>query len=61
VAARLRELDPETARRIGRAARRRILAEHTYAHRAAQVESVLGLASPAGAGARSAAGLEKLP
>jgi spore maturation protein CgeB len=61
VAARLRELDPETARRIGRAARRRILAEHTYAHRAAQVESVLGLATPAGAGARSTAGLEALP
>ncbi|MEA2603855.1 MAG: hypothetical protein QOF89_4847 [Acidobacteriota bacterium] len=61
VAARLRELDPETARRIGRAARRRILAEHTYAHRAAQVESVLGLESPAGTGARSTAGLEALP
>jgi spore maturation protein CgeB len=61
VAARLRDLDPETARRIGRAARRRILAEHTYAHRAAQVESVLGLATPAGAGARSNTGLEALP
>ncbi|MBW8874676.1 MAG: glycosyltransferase [Acidobacteria bacterium] len=61
VAARLRDLDPETARRIGRAARRRILAEHTYAHRAAQVESVLGLRSPKGAGALSTAGLEALP
>jgi spore maturation protein CgeB len=58
VAARLRDLDLETARRIGRAAQRRILAEHTYAHRAAQVESVLGLESPVGTGARSTAGLE---
>jgi spore maturation protein CgeB len=63
VAAQLRDLDPETARRIGRAARRRILAEHTYAHRAAQVESVLGLRSLKGAGALSlsTAGLEALP
>jgi spore maturation protein CgeB len=45
VAARLRELTPEQARRIGDAARRRVLSEHTYAHRAAQVESVLGVAS----------------
>lgn len=45
VAARLRELTPEQARRIGEAARRRVLSEHTYAHRAAQVESVLGVAS----------------
>ena len=41
VAERLRELTPERARRIGEAARRRVLSEHTYAHRAAQVESVL--------------------
>jgi spore maturation protein CgeB len=41
VAERLRELPPERARRIGEAARRRVLAEHTYAHRAAQVESIL--------------------
>jgi spore maturation protein CgeB len=45
VAARLRELTPEQARRIGEAARRRVLSEHTYAHRAAQVESVLGAAA----------------
>jgi spore maturation protein CgeB len=45
VAGRLRELAPEQARRIGEAARRRVLSEHTYAHRAAQVESVLGVAS----------------
>ncbi|HYX26682.1 MAG TPA: glycosyltransferase [Thermoanaerobaculia bacterium] len=61
VAARLQDLAPETARRIGRAARRRLLAEHTYAHRAAQVEAVLGLSSPEGAGALSTAGLEALP
>ena len=41
VAEHLRQLTPERARRIGEAARRRVLAEHTYAHRAAQVESVL--------------------
>jgi spore maturation protein CgeB len=43
VAAHLRDLTPERARRIGEAARRRVLAEHTYAHRAAQVETVLTL------------------
>ncbi|HWM94047.1 MAG TPA: glycosyltransferase [Thermoanaerobaculia bacterium] len=42
VAERLRELTPERARCIGEAARRRVLSEHTYAHRAAQIESVLG-------------------
>jgi spore maturation protein CgeB len=47
VAGRLRELTPERARRIGEAARRRVLSEHTYAHRAAQVESVLGIAGGA--------------
>jgi len=41
VAAILRGLSLERAREIGRAARRRILAEHTYAHRAAEVEAVL--------------------
>jgi spore maturation protein CgeB len=61
VAELLRGLDPERARRVGKAARRRILAEHTYTHRAAQVESVLGLGTPAGTGARSSAGLEALP
>ncbi len=34
-------LTAERARRIGEAARERVLAEHTYAHRAAQLESVL--------------------
>jgi spore maturation protein CgeB len=37
----LDELDQERAGAIGRAARRRILAEHTYAHRAAQLEEIL--------------------
>ena len=32
---------PETAAAIGAAARRRVLAEHTYAHRAEQVERIL--------------------
>jgi hypothetical protein len=31
----------------GRAARERLLAEHTYAHRAAQVETLLDAACPA--------------
>jgi len=60
VAERLRDLDSRRARRIGHAARQRILAQHTYAHRAAQVESVLGLESVSGTGAR-AAGLEAAP
>jgi spore maturation protein CgeB len=41
VAAILRSLTPERAVEIGRAAFRRVLAEHTYAHRAAQVEAVI--------------------
>lgn len=41
VAAIVEDLDADRARRIGDAARRRVLAEHTYAHRAAQVEAVL--------------------
>ncbi len=41
VAARLAALTPEQARAIGDAARRRVLAEHTYAHRAAEVEAIL--------------------
>ncbi len=42
VAGLLAALTPESARRIGEAAQRRIIAEHTYARRAAQVERVLG-------------------
>jgi len=34
-------VSPETARAIGQAARRRVLAQHTYAHRAAQLEALL--------------------
>lgn len=41
VAAILEGLDPERAEKIGKAARNRVLAEHTYAHRAAQVEKCL--------------------
>jgi spore maturation protein CgeB len=41
VAALLHELARERAEAIGRAARHRLLREHTYAHRAEQVESVL--------------------
>jgi spore maturation protein CgeB len=37
----LHRVDAATARRIGAAARRRVLASHTYAHRAAQVSSLL--------------------
>jgi spore maturation protein CgeB len=41
VARHLAKLTPARAAAIGRAARRRIVASHTYAHRAEQVESVL--------------------
>ena len=41
VAAHLRELDSVRAARIGWAARRRILAEHTYSLRAAQLDELL--------------------
>lgn len=41
VAAYVQALDPSWARRIGDRARRRILAQHTYAHRAEQVEGIL--------------------
>jgi spore maturation protein CgeB len=41
VAATLEALSPERAALIGRAARRRVLAEHTYVHRARQVEGIL--------------------
>ncbi len=48
VASHIAALTPESARAIGLRARRRILAEHTYAHRAAQVERLLGIGAPAG-------------
>ena len=41
VAAHLQELTPERARDIGAAARRRVLAEHTYAQRAVIVDALL--------------------
>ena len=41
VAAHVAALSPADARRIGDAAQKRALAEHTYAHRAALVEQVL--------------------
>jgi spore maturation protein CgeB len=41
VADHVRTLDPVRAKAIGAAARRRVCAQHTYAHRAAQLESVL--------------------
>lgn len=41
VAAHLAALTPERARALGDAAHRRVLAEHTYAHRALEVERVL--------------------
>ena len=47
VAAHVDALTPERARTIGQAALRRVLAEHTYAHRAAQVEAVLDGAASA--------------
>ena len=37
----VRSLTPERARQIGDAALRRVLGEHTYAHRGAQVDAVL--------------------
>jgi spore maturation protein CgeB len=41
VAELLRGLTPEQAHEVGAAARERLLAEHTYANRAAQVERIL--------------------
>jgi len=41
VAEHVRTLNPERAREIGQAARQRVLAEHTYAHRGAQVDQLL--------------------
>ncbi|HYO79122.1 MAG TPA: glycosyltransferase, partial [Thermoanaerobaculia bacterium] len=49
VAELVRALDGERAKQIGAAAMKRVLAEHTYAHRAKQVTAILS-------GARDAAG-----
>lgn len=46
VAEYLEGLSASRARAIGSGARRRILAEHTYAHRARQLERLLGAAGP---------------
>jgi spore maturation protein CgeB len=46
VAAHLDRLTPARARSIGYAARTRVLAEHTYGHRAAQVSLLLGELRP---------------
>ena len=43
VAEHVRSLDAARARRIGEAALRRVLADHTYARRALQVEAALGV------------------
>jgi spore maturation protein CgeB len=45
VASLLASLDRRTAARIGRAARERVLRDHTYERRAAQVEEILGAAA----------------
>jgi spore maturation protein CgeB len=42
----LQNLKSEEANRIGKAGRKRVLAEHTYVHRALQLESLIGLARP---------------
>ena len=54
VAERLAALDRRAARAIGDAARRRVLAHHTYARRAEAVEAALGIA-PGGAPRAAAA------
>jgi len=48
VAGILGSLTPERARSIGLAGKRRILSEHTYAHRALQFEKMLGIDKKAG-------------
>ncbi|HXE13205.1 MAG TPA: glycosyltransferase, partial [Bryobacteraceae bacterium] len=50
VAAILKGLTNSQARAIGDAAYRRVLAEHTYAHRAAQVDALLDVPQAAVAG-----------
>ena len=53
VAEHLRRMTPESAREIGLQAQRRILAAHTYDHRAEQMEAVLGVFGSAGRGVRT--------
>ena len=47
VAEHVRSLTPERARSIGEAARRRVLAEHTYERRGAEVDALLTSAAAA--------------
>jgi spore maturation protein CgeB len=47
----VRALTPERARRIGQAAYRRVLAEHTYAHRVERVLDALAIVPGVGVGA----------
>jgi spore maturation protein CgeB len=51
VAEHLSALTPDRATHMGAAARRRILSEHTYDHRAAQLETLLDVVRPAAQGA----------
>jgi spore maturation protein CgeB len=53
VAAHLDALTPERARALGTAAQRRVLAHHTYAHRAAQVDALLANRLPESARANA--------
>jgi spore maturation protein CgeB len=50
VADQLSTLSSAQANQIGRAAQRRILAEHTYDHRAAEIETLLGAMRPTSGG-----------
>jgi spore maturation protein CgeB len=50
VAERLGHLSHREARQMGLAAQRRILAQHTYSHRAAQVEALLDATRPTAGG-----------
>jgi spore maturation protein CgeB len=50
VADQVQALTPETARRIGLEAQRRVLSEHTYDHRAAQLEALLSASRPLSGG-----------
>ncbi|MDB4976333.1 MAG: hypothetical protein JWN48_4674, partial [Myxococcaceae bacterium] len=60
VARLLASLTPERARSIGEAARRRILAHHTYAHRALELEQVLSGLTPQRAPASRPAAREEV-
>lgn len=53
VARQLRELTPLRATAIGEAARRRVTSEHTYSHRAQQLEAILDGALPPSSHARA--------